>query len=799
MPVKLQRWGSMLVFTLLVLAPLTFLPPSVLLYNSLDTPRRLLMLLGAGLLAGLILKAWSDRRRLVLRWHPLDLPVLLFFFASVISSIGGAFWRISFCGPVWSQDGLVLLWIGVIFYFAIKEFLRDPRELELAATIMVLVGGCSALLGLLDWVCPLNFNPSFTGTALQSLADRRLVATLGNPMFTGTYFAVLIPMGAGVAIATQNLLRRVLVLCSVAVMLPALLLTLARASWIGFGLMLVIMLIVLAVCMGDTLRAIPLPVRVTTGVLLVAFVLIGVSIPHVRARLLSIVNLGGGGTIATRIVYMRTSLNMFMARPIQGVGVGNIRMVFPQYRPSSLAMEQDLPLNRGYNDALPHNLFIQVAAETGLLGLIPFLWLIVTLFRSGFAALRAPTRAVWLSFGLFGALTAYLCCNLSAFDNFATSLLFWTALGLLAAGSAQERALPERFGPLAEALTPRLVSIFNIASLVVAIGVALQFTLQLSAAYLTQHGLAMLNDMQMQQQAQQPIRDPLGITEQAVDDVKMGIALTFGSDYTGYKVLFLAYQYQLDTISGMYTQMTATGQTAEAQKLVPISQQTQQAMLDAGKQTLQLMDREAAVLRLLVMMYTKSDKPGDLQEARQLVNRLESYEPMSAEVCLIAADLAEREGNLDTAINEVNRAIELDPTFSTAWAKLAHMKNEQVKRQDPNGEQLLHDVCAHYEKAMALGLELQPSDRLEYTTALLLLQREKAAINAARPLRGTSQFNDLLDKIKIIYKIYKRAADGDRVIREMQGNATPPPSAPPAPANVQGPALQGPALPLPTR
>ena len=130
MPPNIASWGQRIFLILLIAGPLCSFPPAKVFYNSLDTPRRLLLLLGAGLLAALICKAWSLRRQVVLRWHVLDWYVLAYFLGCVVSSIGGAYPRVSFFGPVWSQDGLALLWICVVMYFAIKEFFRTPEEVE---------------------------------------------------------------------------------------------------------------------------------------------------------------------------------------------------------------------------------------------------------------------------------------------------------------------------------------------------------------------------------------------------------------------------------------------------------------------------------------------------------------------------------------------------------------------------------------------------------------------------------------------------------------------------------------------
>ncbi len=634
MPAIIHQLGSTILYALFFVAPLIFLPPAALLKNSLDTPRRLLIFLGTGLLAALIIYSWSARRRFVLRRHPLDLPVILLFLGAVISSIAGVFPLISFFGPVYCEDGLALLWMSVVIYFSVKEFLRTPRQVETAVFLLVLSGGCSALLGYLDWVhvFPFSFNPSFTAQSFKPFVDwhnlfnQRLVATMGNSMFTGTFFAILIPLAYGAVLAAKDMRMakwiayaifslsvalglffeiyldvfcagstgikiiagvlfvicvplfglllnkpstsyRNLLLCSLVLMLPALLLTMARAAWIGLALTLVItailmshmqkrwlllssilmlpllcfslmmsplllnirnyishthdtfglcsnlalillglgiwayavvivmlqkrilpriavfmlpclqiivpvfahamlsslaipyvLLISLALLIGlpslimgieivmaiaklpSMKQLIPIVKIIIPLFLLLIALVIGLSIRSVRTRLQSVVSMEGE-TIQTRKIYMTTGVNEFLHNPIQGVGFGNFQLVFQQYRPSSTSIELGLPLNRGYNAALPHNLFLQIAGECGILGLLPFLFLLFMLYHTSVPALRAPGKHAWLSAGLLGLCTCSLITNLSAFDNFATTMLFWAALGLLASLHTEEKVV----------------------------------------------------------------------------------------------------------------------------------------------------------------------------------------------------------------------------------------------------------------------------------------------------------------------------------------------------------------------
>jgi len=794
MPQKYQQWGRLLVFTLLVLAPILFLPPAVLLKDSMDTPRRLLMLLSAGLLAALILRSCALRKRLVLRRHPLDIAVLLFFVGALISGIGGVYPRVTFCGPVWTEDGLTLLLTLVVWYFALKEFLREREQIETAGFLLVLAGGIIAIFGLLDWASDLGFNPSFTSHTLP-FAAKRLVGTLGNSMFTGTFFSVLIPVGIAMAMLSRIPTRRVISLYSTLLMVPCLFLTMARAAWVGFIVMLVVVAILVLAYRKSLKLAIPLPVILTAIVLFVVCIIGCFSTKHIRERLYSVVN-PEGGTVQTRIVYMQTAWNMFTDRPITGVGIGNLKLMFPQYRPYSLVKEQNIPLNRGYNAAYPHNIFLQVAAETGVLGLVPFLFLLVVFYIAGFSLLRGAPWEAWLGIGLLGSVTAYIVSNLLAFDNYATSMLFWTSLGLAAAARAEDRTFSARYGWLSAPLPTRLISALNVAGLVIAFYAGLQFLLQLGAAYSVQQGLITLDRIQKHE-----IRgeQALPSCQAALRSIQTGAELSFENEYTTYQMLFLGYRNLMNIWVDRFNQSIDSRSKMDQQENFTEFQKTRATMYDMGRRSLALMDRDPMVLRFMIMEHNSdmgmelahdgSVKEDELSEAQQLVQRLKKAEPMSSEVCLVAADFYELKGDIQQAVAEANNATQLDPTFADAWARLAHMKNDLVVQHDPNSDKIVEDVCTFYRKSLDLGVTLTDQHRMEYATSLFLLSRkniayEKEGIEEGRPLRSNREvFNQLKDKVRIIYKVYSKAADGERVIHALEADNKS------VPAGAMGPSL----------
>ena len=133
----------------------------------------------------------------------------------------------------------------------------------------------------------------------------------------------------------------------------------------------------------------------------------------------------------------QTAWRMIQARPIFGHGLNTFMANYMSY----VAGPTQGP-------AYAHNCFLQITAETGVLGLAAFLWFLWTLFSSGWQAIKNPSSQaeVFKPFlaGVLAALIAFLVQ--SAFDTNLYSLrqavLFWSLSGL-AVGLSSAAQRPE--------------------------------------------------------------------------------------------------------------------------------------------------------------------------------------------------------------------------------------------------------------------------------------------------------------------------------------------------------------------
>ncbi len=107
---------------------------------------------------------------------------------------------------------------------------------------------------------------------------------------------------------------------------------------------------------------------------------------------------------------------------------------------------------------LAHNEYLQIACETGFIGLAAFTWVIATAFVVGLHVVRraSASQTNWLVVAALCSVVAALVNGLFAFNlsNPATRVLFWFALGCVGAG---EKCLSAQ--PLPDSNRPKASSV----------------------------------------------------------------------------------------------------------------------------------------------------------------------------------------------------------------------------------------------------------------------------------------------------------------------------------------------------
>lgn len=113
-----------------------------------------------------------------------------------------------------------------------------------------------------------------------------------------------------------------------------------------------------------------------------------------------------------------------------GIGIETYRYAFMSHK--SKRLEELDPMTNHDN---PHNNYLYVLASFGVVGLLAYLWLLLSLLRQSFSRFLDTSRAESeraLAFGVVTSFFSYAVYSIAGFDSVACSVFFYFVLGLCA-------------------------------------------------------------------------------------------------------------------------------------------------------------------------------------------------------------------------------------------------------------------------------------------------------------------------------------------------------------------------------
>jgi O-antigen ligase len=207
---------------------------------------------------------------------------------------------------------------------------------------------------------------------------------------------------------------RALGLLSCAGQMLALILTFSRGAWLGWTASMVY----LGFTMKKWKYLAALAVLATTCVLVA---------PALRNRLVTISQPQGDQSIRERVQLLKSSLQLGMENPVLGVGYGRGRLKESLRSRLEGTVLEDSPIWH------THNVYVELFAGTGLLGLLSFLWLIgQTLLRVSQAAIRRNGAERLVGFGIAASWVAAIVTGVGdiPFYHHETRIFFFSLFAL---------------------------------------------------------------------------------------------------------------------------------------------------------------------------------------------------------------------------------------------------------------------------------------------------------------------------------------------------------------------------------
>jgi O-antigen ligase len=122
-----------------------------------------------------------------------------------------------------------------------------------------------------------------------------------------------------------------------------------------------------------------------------------------------------------RIPLMKLALDIGVKNPILGIGINNYSFEMKKYlKESSL----EVPWL-----AVVHNQYLLLWAETGIIGVIGYVFMVTSTLKKGIGALKGKTRFTVILCALVAAMIGHLVHSL--FDSFRETWLIWGIMGII--------------------------------------------------------------------------------------------------------------------------------------------------------------------------------------------------------------------------------------------------------------------------------------------------------------------------------------------------------------------------------
>ncbi len=340
----------------------------------------------------------------------LNLPIGIFVIVGFLSMVNSVSLTLSL-------EGFFLkLFEWIMIYFIIVEVINSKKRLN---RILVVLLSSMALISL-DGIFQYITGREFIFVHHYSISGTRLRACFGNPNNFAGWLVMMVPLALSLAYFGMNnwfnlpdkyswfkkFIRPILWFIT-ALLIACLALTYTRGAWVATALSLIFL---------GIFKSKRLLIFIIIALLLIPFI----APEQMKNRVIQL-----SKQTQIRSYLWREALNIVKDFPLFGCGLNTYATVGPNYKITKTT------------GCYPHNSYLHMAAEAGLLGLGAFAWIMISLFKTSLTNLKKINDRFHSAFliGLLAGLFGFLAHSFVDTNIYTLQLgnLMWFVMGLIVA------------------------------------------------------------------------------------------------------------------------------------------------------------------------------------------------------------------------------------------------------------------------------------------------------------------------------------------------------------------------------
>ena len=355
----------------------------------------------------ILISRLNPRNQCVSGATPLDGALLLFLGIGVL--------LVCVVSPIFpvAVSGWRAVYEYMLWFFVVARLARTWRATKLCCNLFVLMGAALGLHAIYQFIVAAPI-PTGWVSIYESSLRTRAYSIVGSPNILGCLFVMLAPMAAGMAYAAKKTRQKLLYWGFVAVMCLGCLFTFSRGAWVGMAV---------AVVLFSLLR--------DRRLLLVGGLaaLIAMMTPQIGGRLSFVFTdaFERGNTTSGRGARWAYGLDLLHRNnPVFGFGLGRFG--------GAIAMQNQT--ERGLRYFYLDNYYMKVLVEMGYVGLVGYLFVLLSMLTNGLRALfrvRRQGERYSMLCGIFAGLSGVLahCYFENIFEVPYMNAYFWGLCALM--------------------------------------------------------------------------------------------------------------------------------------------------------------------------------------------------------------------------------------------------------------------------------------------------------------------------------------------------------------------------------